>query len=786
MVMGDFGAEVIKVEPPGGSPSRAVPAAPMWNRGKQSVIIDLNAAEGREQVRRLSASADVLVEDLRPGAMDQMGLGYDALKALNGRLVYCSVTGYGPKGPYAHYKPYPAAVMAKIGRFMDFAGIKGRPGPSYGAVDVASHGAAMALVRGAVGALHVRDRTGQGQRVETSLLQATTAYDLANWFVWQQMIKDPVNFSGDPQSDLMRRPTPQYLPARTRDGKWIQLANLMPHLFRQSLRDLGLGDLLEDPRFSKIPDLTDDNRQALREIMLKRLQEKTLDEWMTFFVKDAKDFASEPFMTTQEGMSHPQILHNRNVIEMDDPQVGRTRQLGVLARFDDTPANIKGPSHLPGEDTARVLSKVGNLAAQRPAQAAAPVPRHPFDGMLVLDLATVIAGPLGCSLLTQLGARVIHIEAPGGDYMRRNLRSAGALYAQAGSESLGLDLKMPEGSRIMQQLLEKADMLVHNMRKGAPERLGIGFEQLHQKYPRLVYLYVGGYGSSGPSSHRPAMHPIPGAVMGGAMSQMGRDGLPPADKPMTLDEIQETSRQLGRANEANPDPNTSMVVATAGTLGLYARERFGKGQYIEVSMINANAYANADDVISYAGKTPRPLYDSQGFGLHALSRLYQAQTGWVFLACPLEDEWRALCRALGRQNLLQDRRFVTAQSRAQNDAALASELAGVFARRPAAEWETLLTAADVCCVQAEDRGFFHFFAYDPHVTQNGFTTVVENPRFGEYWRYSPLINYSLTPAKAGPGPLRGQHTRSILKELGYSETEVESLNAKGVVTWETE
>jgi crotonobetainyl-CoA:carnitine CoA-transferase CaiB-like acyl-CoA transferase len=786
MVLGDFGAEVIKVEPPGGVSSRAIPASLLWDRGKRSVTLDLQTPQGQEQLRRLSSSADVFVEDFRPGALDRLGLGYDALQRLNGRLVYCSVTGYGPKGPYAQYKAYPAAVMAKSGRLVNFEGQKERSGPFYGAVDVASHGAGMAVARGTVAALYVRDRTGRGQHVETSLLQAVTAYDLNNWFVWQQMIKDPVNFSGDPASDLKRRPTPAYLPVRTKDGRWMQMANLMPHLFRNSLKSIGLGDLLEDPRFATAPTMTPENAQALRVLMLQRMQERTLDDWMSFFIKEAKDVAAEPFMTAQEGMNHPQVLHNGNVVEVDDPRVGRMRQLGMLAKFHETPGSVKGPAPLPGQDTAAVLARLPDASPSHNGQGLkAQPPRHPLDGALVIDMATVIAGPLGCSLLTQLGARVIHIEAPQGDIMRGALRSAGALYAQAGSESLGLDLKTPEGSRILQQLLARADLVVHNMRRGAPERLGIGYEQLHKVYPRLVYLYVGGYGSTGPSSHRPAMHPIPGAVMGGALSQMGRGGMPPADQPMSLDEIQEVSRQFGRANEANPDPNTSMVVATAGTFGLYARERTGEGQYIEVNMINANAYANANDCFSYAGKPPRELHDPEGYGLHALYRLYRAKVGWVFLACPLEEEWRALCTALSRQDLLQDSRFATPVARKEHDDALAEQLAQVFSTRPATEWEGMLTARDVCCVQAEDRGFFHFFAYDPHVAENGFTTVVKNPRFGEYWRYSPLVNYSLTPGKAGPGPLRGQHTRDILRDLGYSDAQVDDLKARKVVDWET-
>jgi crotonobetainyl-CoA:carnitine CoA-transferase CaiB-like acyl-CoA transferase len=353
-----------------------------------------------------------------------------------------------------------------------------------------------------------------------------------------------------------------------------------------------------------------------------------------------------------------------------------------------------------------------------------------------------------------------------------------------GTEGLSVDLKSPEGREIICALIPKADILLHNMRPGAPERLGIGLEQVRQLNPAIIYLYVAGYGSSGPSSRRPAMQPIGGAMSGGALAQAGRGTPPPPDTPLTMDEVKEVSRRLGRAQEVNPDPNTAMVASTAMVLGLYARQRFVVPQYLETTMLGANAYANADGFFDYAGKPERPVPDAGGFGLNALYRLYEAQEGWVFLACPLEKEWEALCRALGRPKLLEDPRFATARARQEHDQALTQELERLFTDRPAREWERLLTAADVGCVQVEDRGMYHFFADDPHVRENSFTVEVESPRFGAFWRYSPILSFSRTPSRAGAGVLRGQHTCSILGELGYSEERIIELRARGVLNWE--
>ena len=785
MVLGDFGAEVIKVEPPAGDPFRAVPASLLWDRGKKSVVLDLHAADGPAQLRRLATTADVLVESLRPGVLDHLGLSYDALREANPRLVYCSLTGFGPKGPYARYKGYEGAVMAKAGRFTAFAGQKQRPGPIFGVVNVASHGASMAAIRGVVAALLVRDRTGRGQHVRTSLLQGLTTYDLGNWIQWQLLIKDPERFPADPGGNARRGPATGIVAGRTKDGRWIQMANLLPHLLKEALRSMGLSYVLEDPRFKTAPALTDENREALRIIMMKKFQERTLDEWMEYFMKEATDVAAEPFMTTEEGMSHPQVLHNGHIQQVMDPRVGPMRQLGVLAHLGATPGSVKGPAPLVGQNTAEVMARVpAGTTAARDVSLRKPLPKHPLEGVVVLDLGQVIAGPQGASLLAEMGARVIHLEQHQGDYMRGIQQGAGAMRTLAGTEGVSIDLKTPEGERILQQLVEKSDVLIHNMRPGAPERLGIGYEQLRLRCPKLVYLYVAGYGSTGPSSHRTAMHPIPGAVMGGALAQFGRPGLPSPGQPLSWEETWEVARQLGKANESNPDFTTAMSVATSAVLALYARQRFGTGQYVEVTMLQANAYANAIDCFSYQGKPPRSLLDPAGYGLHALYRLYPAQDGWVFLACPFEEEWRALCTALGKRHLLDDPRFATGQARKVHDDALAAELAALFLTRAAGAWEEALTAADVCCVQVEERGPYHFFNDDPHVQENGFTTEVETPRFGRFWRYSPLLDFSLTPGIAGPGPARGQHTRSILKELGYSEADIVDLRTRKVVDWE--
>ena len=253
-----------------------------------------------------------------------------------------------------------------------------------------------------------------------------------------------------------------------------------------------------------------------------------------------------------------------------------------------------------------------------------------------------------------------------------------------------LEIKRTRCHKIFMELASKADILVHNMRPGAPERLGIGYEQVREVNPSIIYLYAGGYGDSGPHSHRPAMHPIGGAVIGGAMSQLGNDFLPDKDISMTVDEIKEVARRLGRANETNPDPNSSMVISTGSLLGLLARERFGKSQYILSTMLGANAYANADDFFTYEGKPQRTIPDSNGYGIHALYRLYEAKQGWIFLACIFEEEWQLFCKSIERDDLIYDIRFETPEKRNEHDKDLTEILKETFVTLNANEWENKL------------------------------------------------------------------------------------------------
>ena len=791
LVLADYGAEVIKVEPPGGDPFRFQPAWISWNRGKKGIVLDLTTPEGREQAIRLISQSDVLVESFLPGDMDDWGLGFDELSQLFPQLIYCSITGFGQKGPLRRVKGYEGVVVAKAGRMLNMEGQPNRDGPVYSAVPTGGWHASQAAVRGILGALRVRDQCGRGQWVQTSIVQALASpHDnnvgdggLVNM---QLRRRDPDRFPGRPPGRGLS--TIGYVPVRTMDGKWLQHANQrVPHI-QGHIKAIGLGDLLEDERFERVPAVSTENRELLRREILAKQSEKTADEWMDIYVQDG-NIAAEPYRTSVEAMDHPAVVLNGTVVSIDDPRVGPMRTLAPLADLKETPGEPSGPAPEIGQHNADVLGngqpQAKSVNGAGAGSQTAVAPEHPLSGITVLDLATIQAGPYGAALLADLGARVIKVDATD-RRLDEGRRSTAAAIADArtysGKEGIQVDLQTPEGKEIIHKLIAQADVLSHNFRLGVPERLGVDWETCRQINPGMIHVWMGTYGEHGEHARRPGAHPIPGAIMGGAMRQMGRGMPPPPEQALDPEETVEATRWIMKSNWG-PDQNTSPVVATAVMLGLRARDLTGKGQPVHVTMLNANAWTNADEYYDYTDRPPIDRPDEEIHGLHALYRLYRCREGWAFLGCLFQDEWETFCRAVEREDLLADPGFSTPEARQDNDNALVAEISAIFAERTAAQWEELLTNAGVACVQADEATEGDFYADHPHARANNLSVEVEHPVVGKYRRYGGLVEFSLTPGLYRTATQVGQHTKPLLRELGYDDQQIEELGARGIVQW---
>ncbi len=786
-VLTDFGAEAIWIEPPGGSRLRQQSSFPFLARGKSSLVADLATAEGLDRVRTLAAKADVVIETFRPGVAERLALGYDSLREVNPRLVYCSITGFGRQGPWAGLKGYEGVVAALLGLFDSFDGMSRTGHPPFVSVPWCSFAASQCALHGILSALFERERSGQGQWVETNMTQAVTVHEGASssWYSylvaqrWPEAFYQtpPIFDKGVPMSHFVFR----LLVGQTRDGQWLQFAQNRPRLFEAFLHSLGLGWMLTDPRWKGIPILEDDDlRLELWERMLGAVRERSLNEWQEVFASEPNVYG-ELYRRGPEVLEHPQLVHETFVVDVDDPERGPVRQPGPMFRMSGTPGTVKGPApafgkgHLPPWDSITPESPP-------PAQEG----RLPLEGVTVLELAMQYAAPMGVTLLTDLGARVIKIEPLEGEAIRRQVPQfpeAGGGKVMQGKESVALDLKKPEAVQIVHQLAGRVDAVVEGFRDGAARRIRVDEDTLRAINPDLVYLSARGYGVGGPCGDRAAFAPSFGAAGGIAAAHLG--GTVPDDSSISIREVSEQSgilRAASASRYASADGIAALGVASAVLIGLLARRRGTGGQHIVSTMLQSTAHAMAGYVVDFPGSPGGTSPGEDLRGPSALYRIYDAADGWVFLAAPLPDEWDPLAEAMAPYVDLQDEaRFKSETDRAENDAALAGVLGEAFAGRTRGEWQDYLTEHDVACVAVTTGPPEALLMSDEIGRAGGYITDISHPVFDEHPRLAPLVRFSRSATQAKPGGLCGDCTDAVLGELGYTDKQIADLRARQVV-----
>jgi crotonobetainyl-CoA:carnitine CoA-transferase CaiB-like acyl-CoA transferase len=536
----------------------------------------------------------------------------------------------------------------------------------------------------------------------------------------------------------------------------------------------GIGQVVEeDPRFGGLPTFANpDDAQEWEDLLMEAFRAKDFDHWLPL-LEASPDIAFEVAATSEQGLEHPQIVHNGDVITVEDPTLGAVREVGPVGHFAKTPIVV-------ARSAPELGSNAGPFVAHDFPKGGQETPAHPFAGITVVEFGYFYAMPYATAMLASLGARVIKIEDRAGDPFRMSFGpEVGSTKTTAGKESISLDLRSAEGRSIAREIVAKADAFLTGFRSGVADKMGLGYDELKELNPSLLYVHAAGYGTDGPYAHRALYAQAAQSVAGSFGRQVGYWTDPAQSEGFSVLELQAVV--MPHLNQlVDGDSNAALAVLAALSLGLYHQQRTGEGQFLGTSMIGGNAWAYSDDFCSYAGKPPTPLCDSEYYGTAALDRLYEAAGDtWVSLAVRSDGEFAALLGALGLET---DERFATASARAEHDDELASLLGNAFAERVAAEWESTLTAVRVGCVEVNLKGQPVFTSFDPVLRETGLTVPVQHPLYGEIIRAAPPIAFSETPGLVAPPCVRGQHNRAILTELGYSEGDIVKFEELDVIT----
>ena len=351
MLLADMGADVIKVEPPGGDSSRQMGASlgtespSFWalNRNKRGVVVNLKDPKGAEICRRLAARADILVENFRPGTLARLGLGYERLRPLNAGLIYASISGYGQTGPWKDRGGFDLVAQGESG-IMSVTGMPGSPPVKCG-IPICDLGAGLFLTYAILCACINRHRTGEGQHVETSLLEAGIALS-----VWEATEYFTTGQAPQPTGSAHRMSAP-YQAFRCQDG-YITIGAANQRNWERLCRAIGLEALLERPEFATDAERIR-RRPTLEEIIEAVTVQRSRAHWLG--VLEEAGVPCGPINTYAEIFEHPQVMARGMAQEIDHPVGGRTRQIGTAVKCSETPARIQRPAPLLGEHTAEVL-----------------------------------------------------------------------------------------------------------------------------------------------------------------------------------------------------------------------------------------------------------------------------------------------------------------------------------------------------------------------------------------------------------------------------------------------
>ena len=812
-LLADFGAEVIKVEPPGGSPSRSEPpfkddrpgpdrSLPFlyFNANKKSITADLDTEAGRERVRRLARTADVLVESAAPGSLAAMGLAHEELRAANPRLVYASVTAFGQTGPYSGYR-WSGLVAFAMGGLMYVSGKPTAPpvnAPGAQAFLVGSAHAALAILM----ALWRVRQGGAGQHIDISMMDCLAAME--------NMVSRSASTGVHPRRDgtQHRFATPGTI-YRCRDGfVHIFVTNSQPGAWGRFVDWLGLpealtGEEFNDPVYRRAHVAEVD--RVVSEILAKLPKEKVYEELQDRhipcapvntpleFVRDRHiesrgfvvetvhprlgpmEFPGRAYKTGNWRFRHhaPAVgehdgeLLDREPSAPDDTDRDRTAISGGVP---DRPDPHAGPGPAAGgraADAACVPTGQSSEAAHASRNGEAPGVL-PLAGIRVADFTHMVAGPYGTMQLAYFGAEVIKIESrarPDTWRIREGNKDVEASLPFADHNrnklSVTANLKTEEGKEVARRIIAESDVVVENFSVGVMDRLGLGYEELRALKPDIIMIRLQGLGTTGPRKNYVTWGPSLMPFSGMTWLWNHPDGGAPVGSQTSY-----------------PDYIVSIHMAFVLMAALHHRANTGEGQFIDIAQGEVTASligpALLDGLVN--GRAMEPVGNRGHLGAPHGCYPCRGDDAWCAVSVEDEDGWQGFCAATGSHAALRDERFATAAGRRANAEALDALVSEWTVQRSPREVMETLQAHGVTAGMVSDGTTL---VNDPHLRSRGSVVEHEHPRQGRLTLPGIVMKLSETPGEIRRhAPLLGQDNHAVLTGLlGLTDDEIRGLES---------
>lgn len=729
MLLADFGAQVLRLEHADAerAPDRAQPGFAMWDRNKQLALLDPARPDDRRQLGALLAASDVVVtaesadEPLDPAELRQL-----LADNPNPRRIVLRMPAFADWCPWPSGRESNELVSAASGMSLRQSSDTAAPiDPVYPHILYVQGIWAATSVLSAV---HHRARTGSGQAVTVGGAHGAAIAGCATSVV------DPDNVVVAPPAGN-GGPNPTYSRYRCSDGEWLFLGALTPKFQLPMFELLGLADIPTDPRVDGDLDalLLVENREWVRERIAAVFATDTQAHWLAGLHRIG--VPAGPLLQRDDWLDHEQVRAIGLRAEIDDPQRGTVVMPSIPINLAASPGTIRSAA-VARDAAAGLPSWAPDSAAAQPSPDGQPDGEAgadgPLTGVRVLDLGTVLAGPLTGSLLAELGADVTKVEPLAGD----SFRTKGFMYNR-GMRSLAIDLRHEAGREAFYDLVRRSDIVVDNFRPGVLQRLGIDYDTLRAVNDRIITLSFTGYGHAGPLQAEPGFDPVLQA-MSGMMRAQGGDG-DPVFLTMAVNDI------------------SSAVIGTfAAAVALHHRTRTGTGQPITGSLAATSVFMQSGEITRFAGRPPARRGGPEYAGPTELDRLYAtADGGWIRLQA--DEQQRA----------------------ALAEAGLQGDLAAAIAGRDRDEVLQALRGAGVDAVAAyhPNELISHQQLLDSALVQQQ-----SRPNGRPYFATGRLARFSSSERSGAIGPPGlGEHSVEILRCAGVEQSRIDALLAAGAV-----